>query len=143
MFLNTIPGLNLNQSDDIPGTSTWKATLRGLSIDSGYVLFLVDGQRVKGRGMGEYGNGLNQIPVEMVERIEVVKGPSSVLYGSDAVAGVVNIITKPVSKKETTNAFANFGSRKIARQGFTYGNTVGKVGFRTSACYGKGKFRQL
>ena len=131
--LKYIPGLNLGMSDDVPGSSTWRATLRGLSIDSGYALFLVDGQRVKGRGMGEYGNGLNQIPVEMIERIEVVKGPSSVLYGSDAVAGVINIITKPVAKQETISAFTNYASRETSREGFTYANTFGNVGLRTSA----------
>lgn len=131
--LKYIPGLNLSNSDDIPGESTYQTTLRGLRIDDGYVLFLIDGQRVKGRGMGEYGNGLNQLPVEMIERIEVVKGSSSVLYGSDAVAGVINIITKPASKKESLGAYANYGSRNISREGFNYANTIGKIGFRTSA----------
>ena len=110
--------MDISLSDDIPGASTYQSSLRGLRIDSGYVLFLVDGQRVKGRGMGEYGNGLNQIPVEMVDRIEVVKGPNSVLYGSDAVAGVINIITKPVSKKELLSVFANYGSRRTSPRGF-------------------------
>ena len=45
-------------------------------------------ERWDGRGVG-----LNKLPVDMIERIEVVKGPSSALYGSDALAGVVNIIT--------------------------------------------------
>ncbi len=130
--LKYIPGMNLSMSDDIPGKSTWRTTLRGLSIDNGYVLFLIDGQRVKGRGMGEYGNGLNHIPVEMIDRIEVVKGPSSVLYGSDAVGGVINIITKPTSKEQKISVFANYGSREIAREGITYSNTVGNVGFRTN-----------
>ncbi|MGX9726459.1 MAG: TonB-dependent receptor plug domain-containing protein [Candidatus Electronema sp. VV] len=67
-----------------------------MNFNDGYGLVLIDGQRVMGcgqsGGMGEYGVGLNQLPVvDMIERIEVVKGPSSALYGSDALAGVVNI----------------------------------------------------
>ncbi len=130
--LKYIPGLNVSLSDDAPGASTWQSTLRGLSIDDGYGLVLIDGHRVKGRGMGEYGNGLNLIPVEMIERIEVVKGPGSVLYGSDAMSGVINIITKRLTDKERFNAYANYGSKGAARQGFSYGNKSGVIGFQTS-----------
>lgn len=69
----------------------------------GYGLILIDGQRIMGccqsGGMGEYGTGLNQIPIDLIERVEVVKGPSSALYGSDAVAGVTNIITKKSQRR--------------------------------------------
>lgn len=133
-LMKYIPGLNVSMSDDAPGASTWQSTLRGMSIDDGYGLVLIDGQRVKGRGMGEYGNGLNQIPVEMIERIEIVKGPGSVLYGSDAMTGVINIITKSVSNAEKFNMYANYGSQETAREGFTYSNRVKNVGFRTSGC---------
>ncbi|MDP2984411.1 MAG: TonB-dependent receptor [Candidatus Latescibacter sp.] len=131
-LLKYVPGLNVSTSEDMPGQSTYQATLRGLSMDNGYGLVLIDSQRVKGRGMGEYGNGLNQIPVEMIERIEIVKGPGSVLYGSDAITGVINIITKPVTDTERLDLYANYGSKETAREGFTYSNRVGKVGFRTS-----------
>ena len=47
----------------------------------------------------------------MIERIEVVKGPASALYGSDAIGGVVNIITKSVPKKPRFSASTAFGSR--------------------------------
>ncbi|MBT9439409.1 MAG: TonB-dependent receptor plug domain-containing protein, partial [Desulfobacterales bacterium] len=93
-ILKNIPGIDTSAHDDVFGTYTWNAKLRGLSFNDGYGLILIDGQRAMGcgqsGGMGEYGSGLNQIPVDMIERIEVVKGPSSALYGSDAVAGVIN-----------------------------------------------------
>ncbi len=132
-LLKYIPGLEMSQSDDYPGVSTWKATLRGLSVDNGYGLLLIVGERAKGRGMGEYGNGLNQILVEMIERIEIVKGPGSVLYGSDALGGVINIITKPVASDETTSIYADYGTEQTTRQGFSYSNRFEKSGFRTSA----------
>ena len=61
-------------------------------------------ERWDGRGVG-----LNQLPVDMIERIEVVKGPSSALYGSDALAGVVNIITKDTPDKPSGKAGAAYG----------------------------------
>jgi outer membrane receptor for ferrienterochelin and colicins len=115
--LKTIPGIQTAVHDDIFGTYTWRASLRGLNFNDGYGLILVDGQRVMGcgqsGGMGEYGIGLNQIPVEMIERIEVVKGPGSALYGSDAIAGVINIITRKSPDKPTGKAGVSYGWYKV------------------------------
>lgn len=73
------------------GTSSYVA-IRGLITNAGSpVLILVDGLR----RTGKYGaTQLNLIGIEEVERIEVVRGPMSALYGADATAGVINIITK-------------------------------------------------
>ncbi|MBC2696526.1 MAG: TonB-dependent receptor [Desulfobacteraceae bacterium] len=115
--LKNIPGIDASVHDDVFGTYTWRAKLRGLNFNDGYGLILIDGQRAMGcgqsGGMGEYGSGLNQIPVDMIERIEVVKGPSSALYGSDAMAGVINIITKKTPKKATGSAGASYGWYKV------------------------------
>ena len=112
-ILKTIPGIDTSTADDVFGSYTWRATMRGLSINNGYALLLVDGERLMGcgqsGGMGEYGVGLNQIPVEMVERIEIVRGTGSALYGSDAVAGVINIITKRAPDKFLAGAGASYG----------------------------------
>ncbi len=107
-LLRQVPGFFI-QSENVPGTSAWRSKLRGLDFDSGYGLILINGERVLGGGMGEYGVSLNQIPPEMIEKIEIVKGPASVLYGSDAMAGVVNIITKPVPKKPMFIASGGYG----------------------------------
>ena len=115
--LKTIPGVQTAVHDDVFGTYSWRAKLQGLSLNDGYGLILVDGQRLMGcgqsGGMGEYGIGLNQIPVEMIERIEVVKGPGSALYGSDAVAGVINIITRKIPEKPTGRAGVSYGWYKV------------------------------
>ncbi|MEW6501128.1 MAG: TonB-dependent receptor plug domain-containing protein, partial [Thermodesulfobacteriota bacterium] len=112
-LLKGIPGVSASAHDDTFGTYTWNARMRGLSINDGYALILVDGQRVMGSGqsggMGEYGIGLNQIPVAMIERIEVVKGPGSALYGSDAMAGVINIITRRSPEKQRGGAGVAYG----------------------------------
>ncbi len=115
--LKSIPGVSASVHDDTFGTYTWNAKMRGLSFNDGYALILIDGQRSMGcgqsGGMGEYGIGINQIPVEMIERIEVVKGPGSALYGSDAMAGVINIITRKTPKKQTGGAGAAYGWYKV------------------------------
>jgi outer membrane receptor for ferrienterochelin and colicins len=64
--------------------------LQGLGASR--VLYLVDGKRVIGRVNGKI-NG-DTLPLNNVERIEIVRGPQSALYGSDGIGGVVNIITK-------------------------------------------------
>lgn len=115
--LKTVPGITSAVHDDVFGTYTWRTKMRGLSFNDGYGLILIDGQRIMGcgqsGGMGEYGVGLNQVPVEMIERIEVVKGPSSALYGSDAMAGVINIITKKSPDKPSGRAGASYGWYKV------------------------------
>lgn len=84
-----------------------KVEIQGLSAN--YTLILVDGQRYHG-GHGE-GVDLQSIPIEMIERIEIVKGPASALYGSDALGGVINIITKSAPEKPSFTASTSFGTR--------------------------------
>ncbi|MBR1688543.1 MAG: TonB-dependent receptor [Prevotella sp.] len=61
-------------------------------LGNSYILILIDGKRIHGDVGGE--NDLSLIDPHDIERIEIVKGASSALYGSDAIAGVINIITK-------------------------------------------------
>lgn len=95
--LQDVPGVQLtNEGDNRKGVS-----IRGL--DSSYTLILIDGKRVNSRNAVFRHNDfdLNWIPVDAIERIEVVRGPMSSLYGSDALGGVVNIITKKVGQQWT------------------------------------------
>src|SRR5690606_1710040 len=64
--------------------------LQGLSSD--YILILLDGEPLIGRTAGTL--DLDRISVSNIDRIEILRGPSSSIYGSEAMAGVVNIITK-------------------------------------------------
>ena len=68
-------------------------------LGNNYILILIDGKRIHGDNGGE--NDLGLIDPHNIEKIEIVKGASSALYGSDAIAGVVNIITK----KHNTEGF--------------------------------------
>ncbi|RDW12041.1 TonB-dependent receptor plug domain-containing protein [Paracoccus thiocyanatus] len=88
--LRTVPGLNLTRGND--GNS--QVSFRGLS--SNRTLTLIDGKRVSSRNTfaRHYQGDLQIVPLDAIERIEVVRGPMSTLYGSDAMGGVINIITK-------------------------------------------------
>jgi outer membrane receptor for ferrienterochelin and colicins len=79
--------------------------LRGL--DSEHVLVLIDGQRVTGRTGGVL--DLTRFDVENIERIEIVRGASSALYGSDAIGGVVNIITRRPSAPHAAGGRLEYG----------------------------------
>lgn len=95
--LRDVPGLNLTPSDN----NSKDISLRGMGAE--YTLILVDGKRMSTRETQTNGStGTDQSwvpPLEAIERIEVVRGPMSSLYGSDAMGGVINIITRKVAKE--------------------------------------------
>jgi outer membrane receptor for ferrienterochelin and colicins len=66
-------------------------------LPGAYTAVLIDGTPLYGNLSAVY--GLNGIPSTFIERIEVIKGPNSTLYGSEAVAGVINVITKDPAKQ--------------------------------------------
>jgi vitamin B12 transporter len=116
--LNEQAGLIISGSQNTLGTNQ-TVYLRGAGEAN--TLILVDGVPVNDASgiSGEF--DLNQIGIDLVERVEILKGAQSVLYGSDAVAGVINIITKKQNghKKATINASAAGG---------TYGTFKGTAG---------------
>jgi outer membrane receptor for ferrienterochelin and colicins len=73
-------------------TKTGTEGLQMQGLDASYTTFLIDGFPIIGRSFGTL--DLNRISVADIERIEVVKGPSSSLYGSNALGGVINLISK-------------------------------------------------
>ncbi len=83
-----IPGVNVVQQGSYGKLST--LSIRGANANQ--VLILVDGVRVSSPTIGQ--TDLSDISPDLIERIEVIRGPQSTLYGADAIGGVVNIITK-------------------------------------------------
>ncbi len=98
-------------------------TLRGAPYAQ--VLVLLDGKRLNSAAAGGYDLSELPIPLDAIDRIEIVRGPASALYGADAVGGVVNIITKKPAKPVTTLTAidgARFNSDSIYNSG-RYNNT--------------------
>ncbi|WP_375757118.1 TonB-dependent receptor plug domain-containing protein [Corallococcus exercitus] len=100
-LLSTRPGLVVQQGFAGAGLS-----MQGLAPE--YVLVLVDGERVTGKVDGNI--DLSRLSLEDIEQVEIVKGPASVLYGSDAVAGVVNFITRRARRTLGADLRAAYGT---------------------------------
>ena len=94
-------------------------------LGNSYILVLVDGKRLHGDVGGE--NDLGLIDPHNIEKIEIVKGASSALYGSDAIAGVVNIITKKHNEALLVENSTRYGSYNDLRQHNGLGLAFGQV----------------
>ncbi len=102
-------------------------SLQGLSGEN--VKFLVDGVPVVGRLNGNI--DLNQLNLYNVDHVEIIEGPMSVIYGSNAIAGVVNIITKE-NKNSSFTAFANAYLESVGVYNFNAGASVHKKNHNVS-----------
>ena len=122
-------------------------------LDSRYVLFLLDGERIAGE---TYGNiDYSRIPLSIVSRIEVVRGASSVLYGSNAMGAVVNVITKEPRRKYEVTASLRYGTpyqrnggdslagNASARDSREYRNKLDLPNLNADMTVNLGKFRSL
>lgn len=91
-FLPAVAGNSTSTAVSNGGDGTASVTLRGLPAS--HTLVLINGRRTTNDGLAGESADLNAIPLAAVERIEILKDGASAIYGSDAIAGVVNIITK-------------------------------------------------
>ncbi|HEX8298344.1 MAG TPA: TonB-dependent receptor [Rubricoccaceae bacterium] len=100
---------------DVPGltiTNDFGSGVQVQGLDPAYTLILIDGQPVIGRDAGVL--DLKRLAISGLDRVEIVRGPSSSLYGSDALAGVINLVTRTPTAP---------GGRFRARTG-TFGTTA-------------------
>lgn len=91
-------------------------------LDSEYILILLDGEPLIGRTAGTF--DLDRISVSNIDRIEILRGPSSALYGSEAMAGVVNIITKGAKDGRKMDV-------GLRHRSFNSWNPYAELGFKT------------
>lgn len=138
--------------DNIPGIvvspNAMGNNMRIRGLNSRYVLFLVDGERMVSEGAGGNVN-LDQMEVNNIQRVEMIEGASSALYGSNAVGAVINIITKEpthkidVGAKQVIESYNTLRSRidlssglnKILVQAGTFRNASDGFGGEASGAY--------
>jgi vitamin B12 transporter len=128
--LNEVAGVTIGGNGNNPGDI--KAVyLRGAS--PGNTLILIDGIAVNDASgiTGEY--NISAIPIDQIERVEILKGGNSTLYGSDAVAGVINIITKKGTGKLSANLLATAGSYDTYKQVLGLNGQINKTSVAINA----------
>ncbi|MEE2733011.1 MAG: TonB-dependent receptor [Pseudomonadota bacterium] len=101
--LKTVPGVNVRRRGGRGANSS--VSLRGMGASG--TLVLVDGIRIESGTSGDV--DIQQIPVDQIERIEIVRGPKSSLYGSSALGGVIQIFTRS-GKEDGVRYTAGYGS---------------------------------
>ncbi len=101
-ILNTIAGIDIVRN----GGLGQKADIFVRGASAKYTLVLVDGVRVSDASSGSV--SLTNIPVNSIERVEVIKGARAAIYGSDAVAGVINIITRKASNNTLSATLGSY-----------------------------------
>lgn len=120
-ILRRLPGVDVTQSGGLGQNST--VSVRG--TDAKHLLVLIDGVRLNNAGISGQPD-LNQFPVALVQRVEYIRGARSAVYGSDAIGGVLNIIT--IRDDIGSNITAGIGSHGY--QNYT-GTTQQQIGENT------------
>ncbi len=105
--------------------------LRGSSAEQ--VLIMIDSRPVTDSRTGQA--ELHSIPIDSVEKIEVIKGPASAVYGSSAIGGVVNIITKSPTKKPKTVIESSFGTNHTFHDSLSTSATIKDFGYYFNYSY--------
>ena len=123
---------NISSSFDYTSSSMGtNIKLNGLGKD--YVLVLLNGKRLTG-GIGGY-TDLSRIDLDNIKQVEIIKGASSTLYGSDAIAGVINIITKKSKQKLELNSHTRIGAHGELKQFNSLSFRKNKLQSRTTYSY--------
>ncbi len=125
-ILRNVPGIQIGKSGG-RGQAT-SVFMRG--FNSTDTLILLNGLKLNSASAGGY--DLSTIPAAIIERIDVIRGPRAAMYGSDAIAGVINIITVPDNDDTTHQFFGGIG-----------GDNYSQVGWRSSGQLNKNTFGYL
>jgi vitamin B12 transporter len=126
-YLERLPGVSFAQSGP-PGSAT---TIRVRGAAGQYVKVLIDGMDITDLAAPQAAPSLEHLLVDDIERIELLMGPQSTLYGSEAVAGVVSITTRRAARGLSVRAHAEGGTYRTRSGGTTvaYGGQRGAVTF--------------
>ncbi|MDB5489269.1 MAG: TonB-dependent receptor [Reyranella sp.] len=123
--LKTVPGVSVQQSGG-PGTQT-NIFVRG--SNSNHVLVLIDGINVNDPSSANGAPDLAHFLTENLDRIEIVRGPMSTMYGSQAIGGVINMVTKAGKGKMNGGVFTELGTRMQSNSGAYVRGSEGKFDY--------------
>ncbi len=129
MALNETPGIRVQTTSSTSNS----ANIRIQGLQGRYTQILVDG--IPNLGGLSAGLGITQMPPLNLRQIEIIKGASSVLYGADAIAGVVNFLTKLPQEHEDFSALINITSQNGQDAAVYYANTIDDLGLTLFSSY--------
>ena len=130
-ILNRLPGI---YTHDFGGESELTSIRVPTHFTNGYTMVFVDGVPTTSYGTGSSGQ-ITDLNDRNIERIEVVKGPSSALYGSNAIGGIINIITKDPSPEPEVNFWAEYGEYEQYTGGVSASDSGQKVSYNLDVNY--------
>jgi iron complex outermembrane receptor protein len=132
-LLRLVPGVEVAQID----SHTWAVSIRGFnSLYANKVLVLIDGRSVYSPLTSGVNWDQQDVPLEDIDRIEVIRGPGGTVWGANAVNGVINIITKNSNQTQGGLVSAEGGSHEAGRGLIQFGGGIGQFGsFRIFGSY--------
>jgi iron complex outermembrane receptor protein len=124
--LRLVPGMQVAQID----SNKWAITCRGFNeAFSNKMLVMIDGRTVYTPMFGGVFWDVQDVMLEDIERIEVIRGPGGTLWGANSVNGVINVITKRAKKTQGLLFAAAAGSEEKGAARLRYGGSLGDKGF--------------
>lgn len=132
-LLRMVPGVSVAQVD----ASSWAVSARGFTgLYSNKLLVMVDGRSVYSSTFGGVHWDMLNVPLGDIDRIEVIRGPGGTLWGTNAVNGVVNIITKPPDATQGTQVIVRAGTPNHRAGEVRYGGPLNaRASYRVFAGY--------
>ncbi len=120
-LLRMAPGMDVTQIN----ANTWAISVRGFNSQfSGKLLVLIDGRAVYTPLFGEVSWDTQDVSLEDIERIEVIRGPGGAIWGANAVNGVINIITKKAGDSLGTMLVGGGGTQEQEFGTVQYGGSI-------------------
>jgi iron complex outermembrane recepter protein len=124
--LRLIPGLQVAAIDG----SKWAVTARGFNSHyANKLLVLVDGRSIYNAATSGVHWSMQDVPLDEIERIEVIRGPGAALWGANAMNGVINIITKPARLTQGGTVTLSTGSLDRGSMSARYGGRIGEESY--------------
>src|SRR3984957_17275671 len=132
-LLRMVPGMDVLQIN----ANTWAISARGFNDQfSNKLLVLIDGRAVYTPLLGGVNWDTVDVPLEDIDRIEVIRGPGATLWGANAVNGVINIVTKRAAETQGAMVTAGGGTEGQAQSTVEYGGAIKeKTNYRVFAHY--------